>query len=141
MLNERIIGKKQLAFVIEDDNDEIFGYYFNTEIKLNDANSKTDRKSFQFNLQSKNDEINNKRFDITILGCVVRLHDKSSNLLIQLGNIRLYKDKKQQSNCYKGIEESCFYYGNSTRLPFKPKKDQMLVGEFTIKKFIVIQMK
>ena len=31
-LNERIIGRKQLAFIIEDEDGEIFGYFENTHI-------------------------------------------------------------------------------------------------------------
>ena len=30
--NERIIGKKQLVFLIEDTDGEKFGYYLNTEV-------------------------------------------------------------------------------------------------------------
>ena len=32
ILNDKIIGKKQLVFIIEDDENEKFGYYLNTEI-------------------------------------------------------------------------------------------------------------
>ena len=59
VFNERIIGKKQLAFVIEDKNDEIFGYYLNTEVVEQYKSTfatvwqETDNKSFLFNLQSK----------------------------------------------------------------------------------------
>ena len=52
VLNERIIGKKQLVFVIENENGEIFGYYLNTEIIEEYKNHETDLNSFHFNLQS-----------------------------------------------------------------------------------------
>ena len=35
VFNERIIGKKQLIFLIEDEDHELFGYYLNTKIKNN----------------------------------------------------------------------------------------------------------
>ena len=58
MFNEKIIGKKQLIFVIEDEDGEIFGYYCNTQIieeyGFFSCKQKTDNESFEFNLQSKN---------------------------------------------------------------------------------------
>ena len=53
VLNERIIGKKQLVFLIEDEDGEKFGYYLNTEI-IEEYGEwiETDDKSFHFNLQS-----------------------------------------------------------------------------------------
>ena len=52
VFNERIIGKKQLTFLIEDEDGEIFGYYLNTEV-VEDYGWKqeTDSKSFHFNLR------------------------------------------------------------------------------------------
>ena len=55
--NERIIGKKQLVFVIEDEDGEIFGYYCNTQIFEEDDWQQTDNKTFHFNLQSKNNRL------------------------------------------------------------------------------------
>ena len=53
VLNERIIGKKQLIFLIEDEDGEIFGYYLNTKVTDElDTSERTDQKTFQFNLQS-----------------------------------------------------------------------------------------
>ena len=58
ILNERIIRKKQLAFVIEDEDGEIFGYYCNTKvINKYDNYQQTDFKSFEFNLQSQNNRL------------------------------------------------------------------------------------
>ena len=53
VLNDRIIGKKQLVFLIEDEDGEKFGYYLNTEVvEKYDDWIKTDYKSFEFNLVS-----------------------------------------------------------------------------------------
>ena len=57
VFDERIKGKKQLLFIIEDDHYEKFGYYLNTEVKneyrnINDDFIPTDSKSFEFNIES-----------------------------------------------------------------------------------------
>ena len=58
VFNERIIGKKQLTFLIEYEDGEIFGYYLNTQVKKKyDEWQETDSNSFQFNLQSKNNRL------------------------------------------------------------------------------------
>ena len=52
VFNERIIGKKQLTFLIEDTDGEIFGYYLNTEVKKEynrQTFTQTDVFSFEFN--------------------------------------------------------------------------------------------
>ena len=59
VFNEKIIGKKHLAFIIEDEDNEIFGYYCNTQIiNIVLKDQKTDEQSFEFNLQSKNNRLN-----------------------------------------------------------------------------------
>ena len=51
-LNE-IIGKKQLVFLIEDDNGERFGYYSNNSLQeIYLSLQQADNKSFHFNLNS-----------------------------------------------------------------------------------------
>ena len=51
VFNERIIGKKQLVFLIEDEDGEKFGYYLNTQvIEKYGKWIETDKKSFHFNL-------------------------------------------------------------------------------------------
>ena len=57
VLDDRIKGRKQLLFFIEDDKGEKFRYYLNTRLrtKLNeDTFIPTDNKSFQFNVESNN---------------------------------------------------------------------------------------
>ena len=49
------INKKQLTFIIEDEDNEIFGYYLHSEIvhKMNyEKTQQTETKPFYFNLQS-----------------------------------------------------------------------------------------
>ena len=40
-------------FIIEDDNNEMFGFYFNKQIPLNEKYCESDDKSFYFILNSK----------------------------------------------------------------------------------------
>ena len=53
-LNEIIKGRSHLMFVIEDDNNEMFGFYFNKQIPLNENYIETDDKSFYFEFKEKN---------------------------------------------------------------------------------------
>ena len=104
VFNERIIGKSKLAFVIKDEDGEIFGYYFNTQViekywKFGESNrQETDIKSFKFNLQSKNNRLDKPmKFEIKDLkyGGIV-LVEKSNDYLIWLGNIGLCKENKKK---------------------------------------------
>ena len=52
-LNEKIKGKSHLMFIIEDEDDEMFGFYLNKEIPLNANYIESDDKSFYFILNSK----------------------------------------------------------------------------------------
>ena len=53
VFNDKIKGKKNLSFLIEDEEGNMFGYYLNSEVE-NSNNYKqwieTDNKSFHFNL-------------------------------------------------------------------------------------------
>ena len=83
VLNERITGKKQLAFIIESEDGEIFGYYLNTEIFKNVEYSKfmkTNSKTFHFNLESKGRFNGPKRFNIRDVDYGYVLHDKTIHL-------------------------------------------------------------
>ena len=52
-LNRKIKGKKQLIFLIEDEDGEKFGYYLNSQVDTYYNQTKnTDNKSFEFNLES-----------------------------------------------------------------------------------------
>ena len=121
VFNERIIGRKQLLFLIEHENGEIFGYYHNTEIIEKYSYLKrqiTDDKTFDFNLRSNGRLEKSMKFEIQ--NCQrgsLFLNEKSSDYLITLGNIWLYKqNKKNESHCdrdpmcdlsnYHGIQDA-----------------------------------
>ena len=151
-LNERIIGKKQLTFLIEDDNEEIFGYYLNTEIieKYNKI-METDFKSFEFNLYSNGRLLGPMKFEIKNTKKGGYYLNESGEFdctnLILIGTIELMKELyAYESTCHeplkKGdqIEYLFDYHGFDKALC--GKIGNSFGGErFTVKKFVVIQMK
>ena len=119
--DEKIKGKKQLVFWIENSNAEIFGYYLSTEIGNEDNSqikSSIDTKSFLFNLESNGRLKGMMKFEITNIsntnGCVI-LFDKKDFRLIQLGDIVLFKEndpglsfctQNNDTYDYHGIEKA-----------------------------------
>ena len=144
-LNKRILGKKQLIFLIEDDDiHEKFGYYMNREIiekywhKIS-----ADTESFYFNLQSNGRIEQPKKFaikDINNEG--ILLHNPKDNICcIHLGKIIL---NTRCSPVLSFITDNCgprFYssFDVTDALYFDESKDNPF--EFFIKRFLVIQMK
>ena len=137
--NEKIIGKKQLAFLIETEDGEKFGYYLNTEIiekywqKYGDPRIETDNNSFEFNLESNGRLPKPMKFEIKDLEkCGYLLFEKSDGYLIKLGDIRLFKENyKNLSRCYQ-FENDFDYHGIENALCGK--------FHFTPKRILVIQM-
>ena len=117
--------------------------YSNTKIieKYGWPRQMTDSKSFQFNLQSKNNRLDKPmKFEIKDLeyGGGIWLYEKSDeyNILIILGEIYLYKEnKKNESYCYQ-YEWNFNYHGIENALCGKTD-----YKNFTPKRIIVIQMK
>ena len=148
VFNDRIMGKKQLTFLIEDEDGEIFGYYLNTQLTFHQNGNweKTDQNSFHFNLHSKNNRLEiPMKFEILSTDHGYGLYDNSHERLIGIGNIRLYKEnKKNESHCYQDYNWYD-YHGISSALCGKSGNefvDVIFLGErFKPKRFIVIQMK
>ena len=135
VLNEKIIGKKQLAFIIEDEDGEIFGYYFNTKIKDGSSDDQiADYKTFEFNLQSNGRLGKPMKFEIkNPEGYIFGLHNKSNEYLIRLGDIHLNKENyKNHSHCFQ-YENYFNYHGIKNALCGNKN--------FTPKRILVIQMK
>ena len=138
VLNDRIIGKKQLVFLIEDDDGEKFGYYLNTEVIENydeDEWTETDNRTFHFNLESKDNRLSKPmKFEITDPqkgGCY--LSEKSHECLIVLGDITLHKENKKNESCCDQDEDNFDYHGIEKALCGKEY--------FIPQKILVIQMK
>ena len=142
VLNEIIIGKSKLAFVVEDEDDgEIFGYYLNTQvIEEYEKWQETDDNSFQFNLQSKNNRLDKPmKFEIKDLkDGGISLEEKSSYYLIELSDICLKKEnQKTSSQCYQN-EDWFNYHGIQNALCGKTWENGNF---FKLKRIFVIQMK
>ena len=132
-LNEKIIGKKHLLFLVESETNEKFGYFYDGKIFENCPFRTQYRKSFHFNLQSNGRFNTPKRMPLRMFKTrEYTLFDKSHDVLIRLGNFFICKQHvKEKSYC---IELPYLY--------FYPKIDNALCGSkhFIPKKFIVIQM-
>ena len=142
VFNKRIIGKKQLVFLIEDEDNEIFGYYFNTEVvEKCYVNQETDSNSIQFNLQSKNNRLKQPmKFEIKdLVWGGIWLYGKGDGDLIILGDIYLRKENKKNISCCYQNEDNFDYHGIENALCGKePNNERMF---FTPKRILVIQMK
>ena len=139
IFDEKIVGKRQIVFLIEEEKGEKFGYYLNTTVKESMSVVETDTSSFEFNLHSNGRLQEPMKFEIKDVkkgGYLV--WKKSSDILIQMGNIVLNKEnKKTESYCihngrfnYHGISKAlCGKAGYASKDAFVPKH------------FSVIQMK
>ena len=135
VFNERIIGKKQLVFLIEDEENYKFGYYLNTEIQNKfDKRLSTDNKTFEFNLKSNGVLTQPMKFEIIDTSKAYCLFTQNSSDLIWIGEIRLHKEEmKRSSYCY---EHGAFdYHNNKTVLCGKITPDR-----YHPKRILVIQM-
>ena len=128
-------------FIIEDDNNEMFGFYFNKEIPLNEKYCESDDKSFYFILNSKRKSSPLKFNPKSYYRYGIHLFSKHSDKLIRLGDISLFKqDFKEKSYC-RGINGNCDgnYYGITNGLCGIDKRNNGLLF-FIPKRFLVIQM-
>ena len=142
-LNRRIIGKKQLLFLLETQNGELFGIYENTEISQTPmAWASTNDKSFVFNLRSNGRFETPIKYEYTTGAFAYLLHFRKDIKLISLSNIALYKS----------VDKEGYYYCPTWCVDFQSKEYPLCEGEkkkenekvqvlFKWKRMIVIQMK
>ena len=142
-LNERIIGKKQITFLIEDEDGEKFGYFHNGIISDEiGVSNPLDDKTFIFNLESNGRLQTPMKFEPLILDAsgLFLFEKELAGPLISLSEIKLNKiHEKYSSFCgqegifdCKGIENA--YCGKAI-----PLYDG--VGNcFVPKRIMVIQM-
>ena len=148
--NERTIGRKQLAFLIEEEGGgEKFGYYLNTEVieKRDEYGfyklTETDNNSFLFNLESNGSLEIPMIFEIidTEYG-VYKLWDKSDAYFIWLGNIWLMKENNKNEPYCCQDDKRFEYHGIENALCGKEPERPLFGGMiFTPKRILVIQMK
>ena len=140
-LNEIIKGRSHLVFIIEDDNYEMFGFYFNKQISVNEKYSENDDKSFYFILNSKR-KTSSLKFNIeSYKRYGIHLFSKHSDKLIRLGDISLFKeDSKEKSNCrgINGSHDGNYYGINDGLCGIDQRNNGQLF--FIPKRILVIQM-
>ena len=142
-LNKCIKGHRKMLFLIEDDRGEKFGYYLNTQIKLQKYYEwePTDIISFHFNISSSNKRLKKPtRFEIkdTKWGGYMCFKENDDEL-IRIGDICIYKEhRKGQSYCTQ--DESRFQY-HSVLKALCGKAGTSSEDEFIPLRIIVIQMK
>ena len=143
IFNERIIGKKQLVFLIEDTVGKMFGYYFNSKIiEKYRGQQKPDSKTFHFNLHSKNTRLKySMKFEIKDMRYGgISLYYESDEDLIKLGDILLFKENKKYESCCVQ-NENYFDYNDIENALCGKKPDNEGRMYFTPKRILVIQMK
>ena len=137
LFDKRIIGKKQIIFLIQNEEGEKFGYYLNSEVSSKYYDQvRSDGKSFHFNLKSNGRIISPMKFEYNSLSSFG--YNLSSHLdfdLGRFGRIFLYKkDYVQHLSISRSIKTGDFNF-NGIEYPFGLKENQF------IEKFMIIQMK
>ena len=138
VFNTNLNGKNHLLFVIIDDNNEKFGYYFDPQFQFprKEWDRKVDRKSFHFNLQSNGRLKQPMKFEISSTydgKYLITEKDVDSEVLVRIGDIELYKKEMKYSKCYQ--QENNFDY-KGIKSALNGNNDNF----FIVKKIIVIQM-
>ena len=146
---QQILGKSKLMFIIEDERNEIFGYYLNTEVIYQYEKHleqfkkiETDSYSFHFNLQSNNNRLENPmKFEIKNLRDTGhRIYEDSSDFLIELGEITLRKEFDKM-NCRCEQHEDLFNYHGIEKALCGKEPFRYGIMTFTPKRILIIQMK
>ena len=133
-------------FVIEDQDGERFGYYYNGKLKSKDNRNLPDSKTFHFNLHSLNNRLHQpmkfKSIEHKYGGC--KMFTNVNQLLISLGNINLMKCINGISSTVEEYDEHFDYQGISNAICGRTRyeEEEYWEGEhFIPKKITVIQMK
>ena len=148
VFNEKILGKKQVVVLVEDeDTNERFGYYLNVEIPKQYKYHRVDDHTFHFNLGSNKRLPKPMKFEMKNWkkGGFQLFNKQNEYFLITIGNIELRKkDCKHLSRCwqeeevfnFKGIENAI-----SGKIIYQDEKLRQVGECFTPKRILVIQMK
>ena len=139
IFNSQIIGKKQLLFLIENDENEIFGYYLHNKI-IEKYSEKilVDKNSFHFTLHSKQikSPIKFEIIDNTLAG--YQLYEQRNNYLIELGDIIIMKEELKKKSFATHSIKIFNYHGLSNGL-FGKKKSIDGCLYFTPKRIVILQ--
>ena len=159
ILNERIVGKKDLVFLIENEEGEKFGYYSQNEIVLNDYNQnelnfvndfeKKKRiiqnencETFEFNLNNKGTMPQPMKYELinkskeTYKLFDSKLHSYSN--LITLGDIHLMNKKNNNITLCKQTTDLFNYH--TVQFAFGGNEKTGMIYPFKLKRLLVLQM-
>ena len=134
----KIMGKSRLTFIIEDEErNEKFGYYLNTQVVDNYREwLTTDKYSFMFNLYANGRLFVPIKYEIKDVNYGFGLFNSANKRLIGLGEIKLYKQNDRQCSwCYQH-DELYNYHGVEKAICGRTMENE----PFTIKRIVVIQM-
>ena len=145
-ISERIMGRKDLVFLIEDTDGERFGYYLNVEIEKQFKSFRSNEKTFEFNLESHGRLKTPMKFEIRDPKYGYQLFNKNNDyFLITLGDIEIHKEAcKHMSRCYQ--EDAKFNYKNCEnalcgKSIYKDEKKRPCGKCFTPERIVIIQLK
>ena len=143
VFNARITEKKQLIFLIEDEDGKKFGYYENAFIpRYNPDKCKTDCNSFEFILQSNGRYSHPMKFDIKKEDYGILLYIESSRWLIVVANLYIRKKNTKDESFYQQNCEGINYNGiKNAILDHKHPEEKSANVLFNPKRIIVIEMK
>ena len=135
VFNERIKQKRHLLFVIENSENELFGYYLNSLIADSDNGMAmcVDKKAFHFTVQSENLKQPMKYEILDIYNGGYKMFSNYNSDLIHLGDLILMKE---------GEEYLCYYQQHDNLFDYKNKQKALMnkTGFFMMKRLIVVQM-
>ena len=152
VFGDKIIGKKELIFIIQDTNNNTFGVYVDTTI-THSSDYTIDSKAFVFSLRKngKNDEMKKCIILSKYTDEAFYLENNSSSNLFKFGNYTFVICKEnQKSECYcrEGDHSKYSSYGTCYYPTFQYDKTNLFYSDsyehnhkFTPKRIIVIQMK
>ena len=126
----KIDMKNKLIFLIEDENDEKFGFYLHSQMNTNCCGwNSVDTKSFQFNIQSMSMKRNKPMKYEIIFSCSTNGYKFSHYMLIRIGDIILMnKNEKENSYCIQSEDLFNYHYvdkalcGKTNKETFDPKR-------------------
>ena len=133
VFDDRLMNKSNLIFIVEDTNGNKFGGYITSKIEKYDSYI-NDEKAFVFSLKSNNRLKRMKKFHIAEPKYAFLLFQKSNQYdLFRIGRNDIGVYKMNRFNGGTVIHHTFDYKGY---------KDILRIdGDFTMKRFIVIQMK
>ena len=139
VFDSKIKNKSNLVFIVEEENNNKFGYYFNGTVNTNGSDMKA-QGSFMFTLKS-NGRINGMyKFEEKSNVSGLQLYQKSSGYLFYAhAGIEIYsQNNKTSSHVY---EFSSYFDFHGTSKAFHPNCiNDSNTPNFTPKRFTVIQM-